>query len=407
MPTPTVPSSTVPPVCGKILTGNGGIFQSPNFPGNYPDNTRCVWTITTDPGFQVHLNFSEFSLEEANGCSFDYVFIRDGNNQSAEMLTKKCGFSIPCPITSTGNEMFIEFRSDGSVTKSGFQATWSADNTTISTNMPTPTVPSSTVPPVCGKILTGNGGIFQSPNFPGNYPDNTRCVWTITTDPGFQVHLNFSEFSLEEANGCSFDYVFIRDGNNQSAEMLTKKCGFSIPCPITSTGNEMFIEFRSDGSVTKSGFQATWSADNTTISTNMPTPTVPSSTVPPVCGKILTGNGGIFQSPNFPGNYPDNTRCVWTITTDPGFQVHLNFSEFSLEEANGCSFDYVFIRDGNNQSAEMLTKKCGFSIPCPITSTGNEMFIEFRSDGSVTKSGFQATWSADNTTISTNMPTPT
>ncbi|KAK3783548.1 hypothetical protein RRG08_005004 [Elysia crispata] len=400
--------------CNWALTGNGGIIQSPSYPNGYPNNARCVWTIETDPGTQISLNFTAFSLEDG-GCQYDTLEIRDGNNQCSPLLNKLCGAAIPNPITASGNVMFLEFHSDGSMTENGFWAQWSADNTTISTNMPTPevpsstvpAVPSSTVPAVCGKILTGNGGIFQSPNFPGNYPDNTRCVWTITTDPGFQVHLNFSEFSLEEANGCSFDYVFIRDGNNQSAEMLTKKCGFSIPCPITSTGNEMFIEFRSDGSVTKSGFQATWSADNTTISTNMPTPTVPSSTVPPVCGKILTGNGGIFQSPNFPGNYPDNTRCVWTITTDPGFQVHLNFSEFSLEEANGCSFDYVFIRDGNNQSAEMLTKKCGFSIPCPITSTGNEMFIEFRSDGSVTKSGFQATWSADNTTISTNMPNPT
>ncbi|KAK3779189.1 hypothetical protein RRG08_035183 [Elysia crispata] len=394
-------------VCGKILTGNGGIFQSPNFPYNYPDNTRCVWTITVDPGFQVRVDLSEISLEEADDCSFDYILIRDGNNQSAEILAEKCGFSILCPITSTGNEMFIEFKSDGSVTRSGFQATWSAVNSTTALN--------DTNCQVCRKILTGNGGIFQSPNFPYNYPDNTRCVWTITVDPGFQVRVDFSEFSLEGTDGCSFDYVFIRDGNNQSAEILAEKCGFSILCPITSTGNEMFIEFKSDGSVTRSGFQATWSAVNSTTALNntncqdnsTATSTTPSSvdnstatsTSSSVgCSQTLSGNEGTLQSPNYPSDYPNNARCVWTIETDPGTRVSLNFSAFSVEDGRSCRYDSLVVRDGNSSSSPLLRKLCGQERTVAITASGNVLFLEFRSDRSMTKNGFLAQWSVDNST---------
>lgn len=36
--------------CGGALTSEHGSFASPGFPGNYPLEVECVWTIVTSPG---------------------------------------------------------------------------------------------------------------------------------------------------------------------------------------------------------------------------------------------------------------------------------------------------------------------------------------------------------------------
>ena len=44
--------------------------------------------------------------------SIDWIEIRDGGNESAPLIHRKlCGYSIPGPIVSTGNEMFLRFKS--------------------------------------------------------------------------------------------------------------------------------------------------------------------------------------------------------------------------------------------------------------------------------------------------------
>ena len=43
--------------CGGRLTGECGVFSSPNFPWNYPDNVECNWEITLSEGKKVLLEF--------------------------------------------------------------------------------------------------------------------------------------------------------------------------------------------------------------------------------------------------------------------------------------------------------------------------------------------------------------
>ncbi|KAK3761431.1 hypothetical protein RRG08_055859, partial [Elysia crispata] len=113
--------------CSRILSGNEGTLQSPNYPSDYPNNARCVWTIETDPGTRVSLNFSAFSLEDGGSCQYDSLVVRDGNNSSSPLLRKLCGQNRTVAITASRNVLFLEFRSDGSVTKNGFLAHWSVD----------------------------------------------------------------------------------------------------------------------------------------------------------------------------------------------------------------------------------------------------------------------------------------
>ena len=55
----------------------------------------------------------------------DWLLIRDGSNKEAPPIgSKMCGSTVPQPIVGSGNELFIEFHSDGVETPNtieGFQ----------------------------------------------------------------------------------------------------------------------------------------------------------------------------------------------------------------------------------------------------------------------------------------------
>ena len=42
----------------------------------------------------------------------------------SSQLIKNCGSNIPAKITSTGNKLTVNFKSDASITLKGFKATW-------------------------------------------------------------------------------------------------------------------------------------------------------------------------------------------------------------------------------------------------------------------------------------------
>ncbi|GFS24561.1 Tolloid-like protein 1 [Elysia marginata] len=111
--------------CGGNLRTNAGSLKSPNFPGSFPDGTRCTWVITTDPGTRVSLKFFEFETEQCSSCGCDGLIIRDGKSQSATLLSKLCGSDLPSPVIASSNVMYLEFFSDSSNTGKGFKAEWS------------------------------------------------------------------------------------------------------------------------------------------------------------------------------------------------------------------------------------------------------------------------------------------
>lgn len=61
-------------------------------------------------------------IEAHDHCVYDYLEIRDGNEDSSPLLGKLCGARMPNDIKSTGNRLYVKFVSDGSVQKAGFAA---------------------------------------------------------------------------------------------------------------------------------------------------------------------------------------------------------------------------------------------------------------------------------------------
>ena len=91
-------------------------ITSPFYPSNYPNNVNMTWIIQCEENQKVRVNFSSFETEQ------DYDFFRAGDGDSiySGEFFKWHGDKEPPDLISYGNEMWLRFTSDGSVTRSGF-----------------------------------------------------------------------------------------------------------------------------------------------------------------------------------------------------------------------------------------------------------------------------------------------
>ena len=140
-----------------------------------------------------------FQIEDAPGCGYDYVEVRDGGDETSTALKKQCGSILPKTIQSTGNKMFVKFHSDTSDVGKGFSASF---KTTITTAQPSTQGPTTQGPTTqgptngCGGDLNGESGQLKSPNFPNNYGNNKDCKWVITVPAGSIVSLEFETLEV-------------------------------------------------------------------------------------------------------------------------------------------------------------------------------------------------------------------
>ena len=112
------------PGCSETLTGINGSFHSPNYSRNYTDGQYCSWRITVNPAQQIHLMFTNFSLQSENNT--DALYVYDGENATGKVLGVFCG-SHPPPeegIYSSSNHMFVIFKSNRSGSYTGFEASY-------------------------------------------------------------------------------------------------------------------------------------------------------------------------------------------------------------------------------------------------------------------------------------------
>ena len=132
-----------------------GIITSPNYPNNYPHSFDESHTIEVEEGEQIHLEFTDFVLESHPKCRFDYVegfiFCLDIKCTFSISVVDSQGYQLKKACGEKADMIFygfyhltINFHSDSSVSKRGFNATW-----TKSTDV--------------------TGGNIKSPNFPNLY----------------------------------------------------------------------------------------------------------------------------------------------------------------------------------------------------------------------------------------------
>uniref|UniRef100_A0A8C2IPK3 Procollagen C-endopeptidase enhancer 2b n=1 Tax=Cyprinus carpio TaxID=7962 RepID=A0A8C2IPK3_CYPCA len=231
--------------CGGNITGESGVIGSQGYPGVYPPNSRCVWRVTVPEGKVVVLSFRLLDLESDNLCRYDYVDVYS-SHANGQRLGRFCGTFRPGDLVSTNNKMLIQMVSDANTAGSGFLAVYSAAN------------PNERGDQYCGGRLMKRSGTFKTPNWPEkDYPAGVTCSWHIVARKNQIIEVKFEKFDVERDNYCRYDHVAIFNGGEiNDAKRIGKYCGDSPPAPVFSEGNQLFIQFLSDLSLTADGFIA-------------------------------------------------------------------------------------------------------------------------------------------------------
>ena len=101
-------------------------------------------------------------------------------------LARLCGDKRPQPLKSQRNKMILEFYTDESVNKQGFQANWKS-------------------------LKSPTSGEFKSPNYPKNYPSNQRIEQILEASKGTRIEITITDFHTERC--CDGLTVLDSDGS--------------------------------------------------------------------------------------------------------------------------------------------------------------------------------------------------
>jgi len=110
--------------CSEGFIEGSGVLSSPNHPGRYPNNYDKTASIEVEKGETISIEFTAFEVEKSRTCAYDHLTILEGDGTT--LMSKTCGYSLPPPLTSKSNKVEVIFKTDSSVTKSGFKLNWSA-----------------------------------------------------------------------------------------------------------------------------------------------------------------------------------------------------------------------------------------------------------------------------------------
>ncbi|XP_073670702.1 ovochymase-2 [Paramisgurnus dabryanus] len=243
--------------CGglKDLIGVEGTLSSMNYPDSYSNGASCQWNIRVPAGNNVHLHFSNFSLEDTTLCLNDKLTLSD----NIGTLGTHCSTTPPRDLVTAGDTLSVSFSSNNKVVDLGFSAQWKAVN-------------SSDIETIigCGGYFTSQQGELQSPNWPKEYPNQAVCTWTINIPSAKTIYIEFTHFELQSVSllGQCVDYLEIF---NSSGLSEGKFCGI-VPPSLSIHGERVTIRFLSNAAGQEKGFRGYWTTDPDVIPTIPPNP---------------------------------------------------------------------------------------------------------------------------------------
>ncbi|KAK3571587.1 hypothetical protein QTP86_015322 [Hemibagrus guttatus] len=247
----------VPDRCGgNIRINSANYLTSPGYPTSYLPSERCVWVITAPaPHQRILINFNpHFDLEDRE-CKYDYVEVRDGVDESGQLVGKYCGKIAPSPVVSSGNQLFIKFVSDYETHGAGFSIRYEIFKSG----------------PECSRNFTSKNGLIKSPGFPEKYPNNLDCTFMIFAPKMSEIILEFESFELEPDTQptagvfCRYDRVEIWDGFPGVGPYIGRYCGQNTPGRIISYTGILALTINTDSAIAKEGFSANFTVMERTV----------------------------------------------------------------------------------------------------------------------------------------------
>lgn len=92
-------------LCGSetylLSPGDMTDLKSPNYPGRYPPNLNCIWTLTASDGGYPTISFIDVSLSDSH--DFLSIFALD------RLVLEVRGVALPVSLTANTTTMVIDF----------------------------------------------------------------------------------------------------------------------------------------------------------------------------------------------------------------------------------------------------------------------------------------------------------
>uniref|UniRef100_A0A7M4E046 Signal peptide, CUB domain and EGF like domain containing 2 n=1 Tax=Crocodylus porosus TaxID=8502 RepID=A0A7M4E046_CROPO len=107
--------------CGGELGDFTGYIESPNYPGDYPANMECTWSINPPPKRRILIVVPEIFLPIEDECG-DYLVMRKSSSSNSVTTYETCQtYERPIAFTSRSKKLWIQFKSNEGNSAKGFQ----------------------------------------------------------------------------------------------------------------------------------------------------------------------------------------------------------------------------------------------------------------------------------------------
>lgn len=318
--------------CGNTYY-NYGKYSSLNYgESNYDNDLVCVYTVNVFKARKLILEFTDFDLEQDEGCNNDYVEILNGFliDQSPSM-GKFCGKNKPKPIITSGSSVSLLFRTNNAITGKGFEFT----------------VKNYESNQTCGDDFTLTNFLqryISSPFYPNPYRNNLNCVWTVEVNSNYHMNIEFSSrFDIEQSTNCTNDMLIIeeKEADKKWRPLGKPLCGIKLPNSIKTQSNKIQITFKTNQNVTGDGFQFKVSRE---------------------CGRVFDNDSpkeGYILSPGYP-NYDPKLDCSFIFNRTKNDFIILKLEDFEITD---CPSDYLMIiKDKNIDSSPTTTESSSMTF---------------------------------------------
>ncbi|KAK3709547.1 hypothetical protein RRG08_019384 [Elysia crispata] len=409
---------------------------------SYSNLDTCVWVVEGSAGGRVYLEIIQLNTEK--GVDFLEIW-GGGRTLSTSVLLRRVSGTVQdalaeAPLVVSPNNMaIVRFASDASVTDSGFRIRWRSEfecdlikarhlsavpgdgnpTTTsaasetgcynqclLSTSCVAATYSTSSgtcsnlrempevTAAVAGQVLyvktcpglrdntvlsdlpvvtsplyaSSTPSRLFSPLYPVFYPGGQSYMWTIIASGQNLITVEILDVELGP-----HDYLRFYDGSNLRSEVIATLTSTDPASGrvITSSKNRLLVYLRSENFANVRGFLLSYREG---------------------CDYIMSGSSGTLQSPGYDlGIYPNAMECTWSISTDQGRALRLNFDSFSLE------LDKDFLQVYKDVSGSPVHSGSGYSgsvLPSIVDSTDGRLRLVMTTSAVGTRTGFKATYNA-------------
>lgn len=368
------------------LTKNNSTYMIDKSNLQNANNLECIYKISGEPLSVLKFTFTEIHLsvcdpdkrhanmtEKEWKCSCDYVEILNGNGPFSEPIGKFCGHDIPSEILTSTSAAYVRFVSDSIRPSTGFKL-----------NVQMIESPCGSRPYYNFSTNFNETFVIESPKSVNSdkYPPNIRCEWTIEAPTRDVFEISFNRFELEESENCSADSLKIEDSSiseyvfeglgegviykGKSSITLIPSfymgvtspsaphiyCGSVIPHSYYSGSEKIKVSFTSNSEKQYSGFKMTVKAVS-------------------ICSREFTALQGRLISDD------KQDTCRTTIKVPPNYTISIYFHRFMFYQSD-CEKSFIKVYDGDFDNGALLKTLCGFAIPDPIFSSGNQLSLSIQ-----------------------------